>query len=203
MPVLKSYKNAEGHYILASVRGSIITFQLTKRGYERLLEIGIKEGIRFHLGLLADLTRAGDAYTGGRGATYHEAEQFEFTFDTIESKESEALFPACMVTGRFDDLHLVAFKDGEQLEAQLLTLDAISSHEGSIQLSVPITILNPSALDWLQHSGRVPQGCDAIQVLNDWFRKEASAEWERIKKSRASGQQQTLSFEDPTQFKLH
>ena len=29
MPILKSYKNAEGHYILASVRGSVITFQLT------------------------------------------------------------------------------------------------------------------------------------------------------------------------------
>lgn len=55
MPVLKSYKNAEGHYILASVRGSVITFQLTSHGYDRLSEIGVGVGSRFHLDLLADL----------------------------------------------------------------------------------------------------------------------------------------------------
>ena len=202
MPVLKSYKNAEGHYILASVRGSIITFQLTDRGYDRLKEIGIRDGDRFHLGLLADLTREGDAYTGGRGVGYHEAEQFEFTFDTAESKESEALFPACKVTGRFDDLHLVAFRDGEQQGAQLLTLEAISSLPGSIHLSVPITILNPGALDWLESSGHVPQGSEVLQLLKEWFHKEASAEWEQIKKARVVGRQQALSLDDPAQLKL-
>jgi hypothetical protein len=202
MPVLKSYKNSEGHYILASVRGSMITFQLTDRGYDRLLQIGIGDGARFHLGLLADLTREGDAYTGGRGVGYHEAEQFEFTFDTAESKESEDLFPACKVTGRFDDLHLVALKDGEQLSAQLLALEAISSLPGSIHLSVPITILNLGTLDWLESSGHVPQGSEVIQVLKDWFHKEASAEWERLRKSRNSGRQQALGLDAPDELKL-
>ncbi len=202
MPVLKSYKNAEGHYILASVRGSMITFQLTDRGYARLLEIGIGDGSRFHLSLLADLTRQGDAYTGGRGVAYHEAEQFEFTFDTAESKESEDLFPACKVTGRFDDLHLVAYKEGEQIGAQLLTPEAISTLTGNIHLSVPITILDQGALDWLESSGHVPQGSEVIQMLKDWFRRETSAEWERIKKARTVGRQQALSLDDSTQLKL-
>jgi hypothetical protein len=202
MPVLKSFKNTDGHYILASVRGSLITFQLTPRGYDRLCEIGIKDGARFHLGLLADLTREGDAYTGGRGSTYHEAEQFEFTFDTAESKESEAMFPACKVTGRFDDLHLVAFKDGEHLRAQLLAPEAVSSLLGSIQLSVPITLLNLAALDWLESSGHLPEACEVTQTLSNWFRKEASAEWEKIKKSRVVGRQQTFSLDDSAQLKL-
>jgi hypothetical protein len=202
MPVLKSYKNAEGHYILASVRGSMITFQLTDRGYDRLLQIGIRDGARFHLGLLADLTREGDAYTGGRGVGYHEAEQFEFTFDTAESKESEDLFPACKVTGRFDDLHLVALKEGEQLSAQLLALEAISSLPGSIHLSVPITILNPGALDWLESSGHVPQGSEVIQLLKEWFHKESSAEWERLRKSKNTGRQQALGLDAPDELKL-
>jgi hypothetical protein len=202
MPILKSYKNAEGHYILASVRGSVITFQLTGHGYDRLSEIGIKDGSRFHLGLLADLTRDGHAYTGGRGVAYHEAEQFEFTFDTTESKESEDLFPACKVTGRFDDLHLVTFKDGEQLSAQLLAPEAISSLTESIHLSVPITILNQGALDWLENSGHVSQGSEVVQVLKDWFRKEASAEWERLRKSRNSGRQQALGLDAPDELKL-
>ena len=202
MPVLKSYKNTAGHYILASVRGSLITFLLTSRGYDRLCEIGIKEGARFHLGLLADLTREGDAYTGGRGSTCHEAEQSEFTFDTAESKESEAMFPACTVTGRFDDLHLVAFKDGEQLAAELLAPDAVSSLTGSIHLSVPITLLNLAALDWLESSGHLPETTDVTQTLRNWFRKETSAEWEKIKKARAVGRQQSLFLEDSAQLKL-
>ncbi len=200
MPVLKSYKNTEGHYILASVRGSVITFQLKDRGYDRLMQIGIGDGDSFHLGLLADLTRQGDAYTGGRGVAYHEAEQF--LFDFTESEESKDLFPACKVTGRFDDLHLVAYKDREQLSAQLLAPEAISSLAGSIHLSVPITILNLGALGWLESSGHVPQGCDAVQSLRDWFRKEASTEWEQIKKSRTVGRQQTLSLDDSAQLKL-
>jgi len=200
MPVLKSYKNAEGHYILASVRGSIITFQLTDRGYTRLLDIGIGDNARFHLSLLADLTRQGDAYTGGRGVAYHEAEQF--LFDFTESKESEELFPACKVTGRFDDLHLVAFKDGEQIYAQLLAPEAISSLAGSIHLSVPITILNREALDWLESSGHVPLQSEVIQELKDWFRKGASSEWEKIKKARTIGRQQALLLDDSTQLKL-
>jgi hypothetical protein len=31
MPVLKFYTSAPGHYILASVRGAVISFQLTKK----------------------------------------------------------------------------------------------------------------------------------------------------------------------------
>mgnify|MGYP000946242290 CR=1 FL=1 len=203
MPVLKSYKNADGHYILASVRGSLITFQLTTRGYDRLSEIGIKDGARFHLGLLADLTREGDAYTGGRGNTYHEAEQFEFTFDTAESKESEAMFPACKVTGRFDDLHLVAFKAEEQLGAQLLAPEAVSSLNGSIQLSMPITLLNLAAIDWLESSGHLPEASEVSQALRDWFRKEASAEWDRLRKSRNTGRQQALGLDTPDELELH
>jgi hypothetical protein len=202
MPVLKSYRNTDGHYILASVRGSLITFQLTSRGYDRLCELGIKDGARFHLGLLADLTREGHAYTGGRGSTYHEAEQFEFTFDTAESKESESMFPACKVTGRFDDLHLVAFKDGGQLGAQLLTPEAVSSITGNIQLSVPITLLNLTALDWLEQSGHLPEPSEVTQTLRDWFRKEASAEWERLRKSRNTGRQQALELDTPNELKL-
>jgi hypothetical protein len=202
MPILKSYKNAEGHYILASVRGSVITFQLTEQGYDRLSEIGIKDGSRFHLGLLADLNRDGHAYTGGRGVAYHEAEQFEFIFDTTESKESEDMFPACKVTGRFDDLHLVAIKEGEQLTAQLLALEAISTRSGSIHLIVPITILNPGALDWLERSGHVPQGSEVIQLLKEWFHKESSAEWERLRKSKNTGRQQALGLDAPDELKL-
>jgi hypothetical protein len=202
MPVLKSYRKSAGHYILASVRGSVITFQLTDRGHSRLLGIGIEDGDHFHLSLLADLTRDGDAYTGGRGSARHEAEQFEFQFDTTESKESEVLFPACKVTGRFDDLHLVTSENGEGMSALLLTPEAISSVAGTIRLSVPITILNLEALGSLELTGHLPEACDVTRDLRDWFRKEASTEWEKIKNARRVPRQQALSLDIPEELRL-
>lgn len=77
MPVLKSYTNDSGHYILASVRGSVITFQLNHNGFKRLADVGVGVGDRFGLHLLADLTRDGDAFTRRSGPGYHEAEQFQ------------------------------------------------------------------------------------------------------------------------------
>lgn len=60
MPVLKSYASGSGHYILASVRGSIITFQLKDDGFNRLAEVGVGVGDRFGLKLLGHL----QAHTG-------------------------------------------------------------------------------------------------------------------------------------------
>src|SRR5438105_1991063 len=105
MPVLKSRTDGSGQYIHASVRGAVVTFQTTARGVERLAAAGVRPGERFPLRLLADLTRDGDAFTRRGGVDFYEAEQFQFDFG--ESKESESLFPACAVTGKFEDLHLV------------------------------------------------------------------------------------------------
>src|SRR4051812_11200873 len=106
MPTLRAYNDGSGCYIKASVHGAVVTLQTTRRGIEKLAAAGVLPGGSFNLRLLADLTRTGDAYTHHGGVERYEAEQFEFDFK--ESEDSQALFPACAVTGTFDDLHLVA-----------------------------------------------------------------------------------------------
>ena len=44
MPVLHKYKEKDEHYILTSIKGNIVTFQLTAEGQKKLLSAGILPG---------------------------------------------------------------------------------------------------------------------------------------------------------------
>jgi hypothetical protein len=52
MPVLHKYKDRNEHYVLTSIKGNIITFQLTNEGQHKLLGAGIIAGKTFERGLL-------------------------------------------------------------------------------------------------------------------------------------------------------
>ncbi len=199
MPVLKSYTDGSGHYIHASVRGAVITFQTTRGGVEKLTAAGVHAGTRFALRLLADLTRTGEAYTHRGGVEIFEAEQFEFNFQ--ESQESEALFPACAVTGTFNDLHLVAHEVDGEMRAELLAPSARTALSGRIKLSVPLTVLSPSALTTLETTGALPAGTAAVAALRHWYAEDASAEWERLRREREK-RQQGFAFDVPGELKL-
>lgn len=193
MPVLQSYADGSGHYIRGSVHGSVVTFQLTAHGFDRLTAAGIGSGDRFGLTLLADLTRSGDAFTRRGGAGFHEAEQFEFDFSESESRESEKLFPVCSVTGGFDGLHLVVHGTAGEQEVQLLAPEARGNLAGRILLSVPLPLLSLQALALLEDSGHVPPACPAVEDLRRWFRQDAAAEWDRLRRQREA-RQQALPF---------
>ena len=199
MPILKSYTDGSGHYIHASVRGAVVTFQTTTRAVEKLGAAGVPVGVRFSLRMLADLTRTGDAYTHRGGVEFYEAEQFEFDFK--ESQESEGLFPACAVTGGFEDLHLVAYDgDGEQ-RVELLGPSARAGLSGPVGLSVPISILSRSMLGVLESTGKVPGQSATVLALRRWYEEEASAEWERVRRERQA-RQAGFDFEAPGELGL-
>ncbi len=199
MPVLKSYTDGSGHYIHASVRGAVITFQTTPRGVEKLIASGVQSGVRFALRLLADLTRTGDAYTHHGGVKYYEAEQFEF--ELKESEESNALFPACAVTGTFDDLHLVTHEAEGETRTELLAPAARTALTGRIKLSVPLSILSSAALTTLEATRQLPAGTAVVADLRRWYSEDTSAEWDRLRRQR-DARQQGFGFEVPGELKL-
>jgi hypothetical protein len=199
MPVLKSYTDGSGCYIHASIRGTVITFQTTQRGVERLKAAGVNPGGKLSLRLLADLSRDGDAFTRRGGVEFHEAEQFQFDFS--ESEESKALFPACARTGKFDDLHLVAHGSGGEVQVELLSPTARLELSDSIRLSVPLLILSPPAVRTLEESGQIPCGSAAVASLRTWYAQEASAEWERLRKQHQT-RQQGFDLDDGGRLKL-
>ena len=189
MPVLKSYTSRSGHYIHASVHGKVVTLQLTSQGFELLSGAGVQPGDRFGLQVLADLTRRGDAYTLRSGAGFHDAEQFEFAFDAEESRESEGLFPACGVTGGFDDLHLVVHGEDGSAVVQLLCGLALGEVDGKVRLCIPLPALSGRLLASLEHSGHLPEGSGVVDELRLWLLQEASTDWDRMRREKDFRQQ--------------
>ena len=77
MPVLHEYTDKAGYYVLTSIRGSIVTYQLTTAGQEKLVGAGIETHKTFERALLLDLIRSGDAFTGGSGPGAIDVEQHD------------------------------------------------------------------------------------------------------------------------------
>jgi len=129
----------------------------------------------------------------------HQAEQFEFNFN--ESRESEALFPACAITGTFDDLHLVAYEADEKPRLELLSLSAREALVSRIRLSIPLAILSPSTLTALEATGQLPASTEAVAALRRWYAEDASAEWDRLRRERET-RQGGFAFDLPGELKL-
>ena len=78
----------------------------------------------------------------------------------------------------------------------------MAGFEEKIQLSIPLSILTLPALDSLESTGHLPDGSPVIESLRQWFRKEVSAEWERLRKIKNVGRQQALALDTPDELKL-
>ena len=104
MPVLHKYKDREKYYVLTSISGKIVTFQLTAEGHEKLLKSGIKNEERFGRALLFDLYRTGDAFTHGTGPGKIEgADKRQLVFDFPDDPEPGSIFPSCSVCNSIND----------------------------------------------------------------------------------------------------
>src|SRR4030067_1591680 len=129
MPVLHKYKEKDEHYILTSIKGNIVTFQLTAEGQKKLLSAGILPGKTFVRSLLLDLYRSGDAYTHGtgpgKGMVKVDPRQMELDFS--HDPEPESMFPSCAGCSSMGDLHLVEEIKGEEHRAIILCADCRSS----------------------------------------------------------------------------
>jgi len=98
MPVLHKYKDREKYYVLTSISGKIVTFQLTNEGHLKLLESGIKNEERFGRALLFDLYRTGEAFTHGAGPGKIEGtDKRQLALDFADDPEPESIFPSCSV----------------------------------------------------------------------------------------------------------
>jgi hypothetical protein len=93
MPKLRQYRNRDNCYVLTSINGSVITFQLTAQGERKLREADIPPDQNFPRGLLLDLCRTGDAYTGGSGISEAISDLGQLQLDFPQDPDPETLFP--------------------------------------------------------------------------------------------------------------
>jgi hypothetical protein len=186
MPVLHEYTDKTGYYVLTSINGSIITFQLTPEGQEKLKKAGIEPDKMFERALLLDLVRSGDAYTGGSGPgkidTEHDKGQKQL--DLFEDPDPETMFPSCHDCSSLYDLHLVEIKsDGSQ--ASILCPKCRVEKAGLIDTSVPLFLVSRGTLKRLLEKKRIEKVDDSILAYQALLDAEFESKWEAQLKSKS------------------
>lgn len=195
MPVLHQYADKEGCYVLTGIKGTIVTFQLTRNGQERLLQSGIQFGQSFQRSLLLDLYRTGDAYTGGSGVkpTPPLSDSSQLTLDFPDDPAPENSFPACADCGSMDDLHLVEVLEGAH-SASLLCRSCRERDLKQFDTSVPLAVVNLTALRRIVEMKGIPQIHPSVSSYQKLLETEFSIYW-KIQEERKSRRQESLLLE--------
>ncbi len=201
MPLLET-KNAGGYFAKANINGVVVSFHLTPFGQRQLLDAGIQPGKKFPLALLADLARAGHAWTTpsmAEQAGIFYAEQFDLNL--VGDESAEGLFAACTNDGKLDDLHLVAWESSGRPILKLLCGACRAELPERFTLNVPVTLLSLGALSQLEAQGKMPAGDSVLGRLRESLAADLSASWEAFRRQNAS-RQAGLNFDRPDELDL-
>jgi len=190
MPRLRKYRNRENCYVLTSIRGVVITFQLTPQGERKLKEAGIDPEQNFPRGLLLDLCRTGDAYTGGSGVSdpiANSVDQLELDFS--QDPDPETLFPYCDDCGSVHDLHLSIAREEGALAAKLQCPHHRDVNSYLLDTCIPLRLLTLMLFGRLFEIKSVTKKYEGVNRFEDLLRSEFKSKWEELRKLRHSSQQ--------------
>ncbi len=202
MPVLHKYTDRKGYYILTSIKGNIITFQLTREGEAKLIDAGVEKSQTFGRALLLDLIRSGDAYTQGSGPgkidTDYDERQMEFDFK--DDPDPETMFPSCHDCSSLNDLHLVEVR-GIESQGSILCEECRTKKSGAIDTSIPLFLVSRGLLNRLLDKKKIKKMDDSILAYRNLLNAEFESKWEVLRKSK-SNQQRLFEKDDGKQSKL-
>ena len=195
MPVLHEYTDKNGYYVLTSIEGNIITFQLTPEGQAKLNKAGIEPDKTFGRALLLDLIRSGDAFTGGSGpgTIDSERDKLQVQLDLFDDPEPETMFPACHACSSLNDLNLVEIK-GDGSQASILCPRCRMEKAGIIDTSVPLFLVSRGALTRLLNKKSIKKVDNSVSAYKELLDAEFESKWETQVKSKSI--QQRLFKED-------
>lgn len=201
MPVLHKYKDKDEYYILTSINGNVITFQLTPGGHNRLNVTGINSGERFGRALLLDLYRSGDAYTQGSGivtSAIKDVDQIEFDFS--DDPEPESMFPSCAACSSMEDLHLVEIND-ENHYASIMCSTCRRGKATIIDTSIPLPLVSRGVLSRILTIKGIQAVDPSVSTYQTLLDAEFASKWEMLIK-RKPRQESLLDLTDQNQKKL-
>jgi hypothetical protein len=189
MPVLHRYADKESYYVLTSIKGNIITFQISRAGEEKLLSAGILPNQQFSRALLLDLYRTGDAFThgSGPGAIRPPVDDRQLALDFANDPEPETLFPACSSCASINDLHLVEIKDKDHY-ASLLCDRCRVSKSAVIDSSLPLPLVTRSLLSGLIEIKSIAHVDDSVITYKKLLDAQFATKWETAAKTKSATQ---------------
>ncbi len=184
MPVLHKYKDREKYYVLTSISGSIVTFQLTDEGHQKLLKAGIKKEDRSGRALLFDLYRTGEAFTHGTGqGRIEDANKLQLALDFPDDSEPESIFPACSVCTSINDLHFVEVNDKEHF-ASIYCSECRKIRAATINTSIPLPLINRGLLSRMLEINNIQKTDNAVTEYQKILETEFTSKWEEIAKTK-------------------
>ncbi|GBE41289.1 MAG TPA: hypothetical protein ENG95_04475 [Nitrospirae bacterium] len=196
MPILHKYKDREKYYVLTSISGSIVTFQLTDEGHQKLSKAGIKKEDRFKRALLFDLYRTGEAFTHGTGpGKIEDTNKLQLSLDFPDDPEPESIFPSCSVCSSIDDLHFVEVHDKEHF-ASIYCSECRKIRSATVNTSIPLPLLNRSLLYRVLTMNNIDKLDDSVKTYQEQLDTEFSSKWEEIAKTKQSRQDTLFESED-------
>ena len=196
MPVLHKYTDRKGYYILTSIKGNIITFQLTKEGEAKLIDANVENSQTFGRAILLDLVRTGNAYTQGSGPgkinTDYDDRQMEFDFKN--DPDPETMFPSCHGCSSLNDLHLVEIR-GIESQGSILCEKCRTKKSGVIDTSIPLFLVSRGLLNSLVTKKNIKKVDESVVAYQKLLEDKFESVWEALKKTKPI--QQTM-FEKKT-----
>ncbi|GBE40042.1 hypothetical protein BMS3Bbin08_02678 [bacterium BMS3Bbin08] len=199
MPVLHKYKGKDEYYVLTSISGKIVTFQLTDEGHQKLQKTGIKNEERFGRALLFDLYRSGEAFTHGAGLGKEAIDKRQLVFDFPDDPEPESIFPSCSVCSSINDLHFVEIHDKEHFSS-IYCSECRKIRSATVNTSIPLPLLNRGLLNRVLEMNKIKKLDKSLTTYQEQLNAEFSSRWEEIaeiKKTKQSKKQDKLfEFED-------
>ncbi len=185
MPVLHKYTGKKGSYILTSIKGNIITYQLTSEAQNKLIDAGIEPDQTFQRALLLDLISTGDAYTlgTGPGAIDPDKDIQQLQFDFADDPEPESMIPCCHVCSSAIDLHLVEIKSVIS-EASILCPKCRTKKSGMIDTSIPLSLASRALLNRLLREKAMEKLDDSVIAYQELLNTEFQSKWETLRKSK-------------------
>ena len=197
MPVLYKYKDRDGYYVLTSISGNIITFQLTTDGEEKLMESDLRDGDRFRRAVLFELYSSGDAYTQGTGpGEIEEGLKNQLAFDFEDDPEPEEIFPACSICSSLDDLNLMLSAGTSDKPFQIWCGDCRLKKEDRVEISIPLPLLPRSNFYKLLQMKEHSNLDERSQAYKDALDKEFHQQWETLIR-KPKQKEQTLFGDEP------
>ena len=187
MPRLRSYRNCDACYVLTSIGGAMVTYQLTPEGAVKLKKAGIDPGLQFPRALLLELIRTGDAFTGGTGAGEAATEHGQMALDLANDPDPETALPVCGECRKAEELHLVLSGPPASLIAKLLC-PACRGRVNTLDTSIPLSLVSLPVLLRLGELKAICEKHESVNRYEELLRTESSLKWDEIKKHRAATQ---------------
>ena len=182
MPVLRKYLDRDGFYVITSIKGSVVTYQLSPDGAEKLRKAGINPGDKFSRFVLLDLYQSGDVFTGhsGTGEVVPYLHPGQGELDFANDPESESTLPACSVCSSPYSLNLVEV-NGDEHFATILCSECRSKTSG-IDVSIPLPLVSRKILSLFLTLKSIDKKDVSVLAFQELLDQDFSKRWEGLRR---------------------